>query len=67
MKVIKIDLIKPEFKRNFIPQERECWAKFRHRNICELYQIAVCNDYHYYFMIMEFCHNGDLVSWCLME
>lgn len=63
VKVVKLDQVGADFKKRFIPRERECWSKLRHRNICELYQIVACNDFNYLFMIMEYCHNGDLLSY----
>jgi serine kinase len=63
VKVVRLDQVGADFKKRFIPRERECWSKLRHRNICELYQIIGCNQYNYLFMVMEFCHNGDLLSY----
>uniref|UniRef100_A0AC34FNJ8 Protein kinase domain-containing protein n=1 Tax=Panagrolaimus sp. ES5 TaxID=591445 RepID=A0AC34FNJ8_9BILA len=63
VKVVKLDQVGSDFKKRFIPRERECWSKLRHRNICELYQIVACNDFNYLFMVMEFCHNGDLLTY----
>uniref|UniRef100_A0A914Y0J6 Protein kinase domain-containing protein n=1 Tax=Panagrolaimus superbus TaxID=310955 RepID=A0A914Y0J6_9BILA len=62
VKVIRLDQIGDDFKKRFLPREKECWAKLRHRNICELFLCLGCEQFNYLYMVMEYCQNGDLVS-----
>uniref|UniRef100_A0A914QV06 Protein kinase domain-containing protein n=1 Tax=Panagrolaimus davidi TaxID=227884 RepID=A0A914QV06_9BILA len=63
VKIIKLNEVSEEFIKRFIPREKECWSKLRHRNICELFACLGCEEFNYLYMVMEYCPNGDLLSY----
>jgi serine kinase len=63
VKIVKLNEVSEEFLKRFIPREKECWSKLRHRNICELFACLGCEEFNYLYMVMEYCPNGDLLSY----
>uniref|UniRef100_A0AC34G6X0 Protein kinase domain-containing protein n=1 Tax=Panagrolaimus sp. ES5 TaxID=591445 RepID=A0AC34G6X0_9BILA len=63
VKVVRLDDVGDDFKKRFLPREKEIWSKLRHRNICELFACLGCEQFNYFYMVMEYCPNGDLLSY----